>query len=325
MRLTGSLLVLYLLGLIPAPVLPSGPSQVRACRADGAAPQDEAARRNEFTVFVENPFERRREDLKKLSERALAFRARRNLRLRERIGQESQVELARARLAVAVKERESAEEEVKTYEEGIAAVDLANANSEIELAKSNLAHATERIAKVRSTLEKLRKLSTGSLQDEVALFEFEDRLEQAELWKQKAELELEQANSKLKVFLEYERPRHILELRSRLENAGEEEARRKKNLRFEEENLAGMMKPREIMMNSAPVRLLGEAFQEEAQIRAKLEELKTAPKDKLPGLREGSARMFKSFNEKIEEASRRLEEQEFEESRRSIAASVPKP
>jgi hypothetical protein len=133
--------------------------------------------------------------------------------------QKTKIESANATLGSARLAREIAEIAVDEYEQGILVHEKAALEAEIKIAQDDLKAARERIPVANDRLARIKRASRGSTLDLVHEFRSSDQLEIAQLEERKAGLANEQAKGKLKILLEYAKPKRISELRSEVERA----------------------------------------------------------------------------------------------------------
>jgi hypothetical protein len=133
--------------------------------------------------------------------------------------QKTKVEAAKSALVSAQLAREIAEITVNEYDQGLFAQEKATLEAEIKLAGDDLKAVRERIPEMDDRLAKIKKVSKGSTSDLVQEFRFTDQVEITRLEEFKTRVAVRQAESKLKVLLEYAKPKRIKELRSDVEKA----------------------------------------------------------------------------------------------------------
>ena len=141
--------------------------------------------------------------------------------------------------------REIAEIAVKEYEQGIYLQNVATAEGEMRLAESDAKRGTDQIKHSSEILERVKKAASGSVFDTMSVVQVEAMVKVAELSKRKAEFEVEQAKSKLKLLQEYEKPKRLKELRSEVEKARSDELAKEQTLELEKTKLAMMKKQAE--------------------------------------------------------------------------------
>jgi len=135
------------------------------------------------------------------------------------VNQQITVASAKANFANAQLTREVAEIAVTEYEQGIFLQDEAAAQAERILAQRDRERARDSIEIAKAQLGKIKQASKGSASDVVNEFTFADLLLDAERRLPRSELALRQAESKLKILVEYEKPKRLKELRSEVEKA----------------------------------------------------------------------------------------------------------
>ena len=204
----------------------------------------------------------------------------------QKINQDITAESAKANFSNAVLAREVSEIAVLEYEQGIFIQDRATAQGEIVLANSDLKRAPQAVELWKGRLADINKASKGSAADLATEFAFADRVVIAERQVGKRELANQQAESKLKILLEYTRSRRVKELQSELEKARSAELENRatwklansKAKRLEEaikmhERSARERRAQDLLDRQA-LAALDSAIPIEAQLRTKLEQLK---------------------------------------------------
>jgi hypothetical protein len=218
--------------------------------------------------------------------------------------------------------REIKEIEFTEYDAGISLQDLAAAEARIRAGEAGLKVAAEDLARRTAVFEKIKKISSGSIYDTVAEDQSEDRVKMAELAKTKAELELEQAKSKLVVLKEYEKPKRLKELRAAIEQARADELEQHQRCGLERDVLARMK--REAQGPTPPAQLqpilslVSDAARLDGEIHAKLAAL--GPNEARPdsASRKTIEDKAHALEAKVSEAARALEDLRFAELAREI-------
>jgi RND family efflux transporter MFP subunit len=147
------------------------------------------------------------------------------------VNQKITTESAKANLDNAKLTREVAEIAVKEYVEGIFVQDEATAKGEIKLAESDLSRSEDRLDWATRMFEKGYVSKASAVSEELNL--------------KKAKFALEQAETKLKVLLEYTKAKTIKELQSEVEKARSDELAKQATWKLEvskEEKLVRMIK-----------------------------------------------------------------------------------
>jgi len=225
--------------------------------------------------------------------------------------------------------REVSEIAVMEYEEGIYLQDLARAQGEVRLAESDIKGSMEEIVNSTALLEKIKKISSGSVYDTLAVVQFEARVKSAQLSRRKAELELETAKSKLKVLQDYEKPKRLKELKSEVEKARSNELAKELTAQLEKSKLARIKKQAEGVKPPAKYQpilsLLAEAAQLDGELHGKLAKLE--PKEDTPqaGSRIEIEELGKSLEAKVNEAGRLFEDLKFSELASDISFASTRP
>ena len=150
------------------------------------------------------------------------------------------VAAAKAGYDKAVLARQAAEIALKEYSDGIFKREQKSCETEVESAKADLEAADRAIRPAREHYAKIKQVSTGSAADLAAEWQLE-AAETSAVFKQKmARYSLENAQSKLKVLLEYEKHKNELELRSGIEKARSDELARRATWELEQSKLKQM-------------------------------------------------------------------------------------
>jgi hypothetical protein len=225
--------------------------------------------------------------------------------------------------------REVSEIAVKEYEEGIYLVDQARAEGEARLAESDIKRSMDNIVESSALLERIKKISSGSMQDTLAVVQFESIVKVAQLSKRKAELELEQARSKLNLLREYEKPRRLRELKAEAEKVFADQLAKQMTAQLEKDRLARMKKEAEGIKPPAKYQpilaLLADAASLDGEIRGKLAKLE--PKDDAPqaGSRKEIEELGRSLEAKVNEAGHLFEDLKFSELATDIIFASTRP
>ncbi len=236
--------------------------------------------------------------------------------------QELRVQAADAAYQTAKLTRELSEIAVKEYEEGTSLQEVSAVAGAVRLAESDIQRTTAELADASAALEKVKKTSSGTVQETWILAQFQDRLKAATLSKRKAEIEREMARSKLMLLREYEQPRRLKELKSEVEKARAEELSKEQTAQLEKTRL--MKLQRESENNTAPTRLqpilelLAEAVRLDGEIRGKLASLEPAHNTSAAESQKEIEQLTRSQEAKLNEAGRLLEDLKFAELAREI-------
>ncbi len=225
--------------------------------------------------------------------------------------------------------REVNEIAVKEYEEGIYLQNLATAEGEVRLAESDIRGSMNEIVASTALFEKIKRISSGSMYDTLAVVQFEARVKTAELSRRKAELQLEMAKSKLNVLRNYEKPKRLSELRADVEKARSDELAKEQTVQLEKTKLAMLKKQAEGIKPPAKFQpillLLAESIRLDGQIREKLTKLE--PEDDRPGA--GSHKeieeLGRTLETKMNEAARLFEDLKFSELASDINFAATRP
>jgi len=137
----------------------------------------------------------------------------------QRAIQQIKIESAKANLQNAQLKREVAQIAVNEYEQGIFVQEKAIAEEELKLARSDLEKARQQIQQAKDRLVQIKQGSKGSTADIANEFRFSDQVVIAQLGEKRAGFAIEQAESKLKVLLEFTKDQRVKELRSEVEKA----------------------------------------------------------------------------------------------------------
>jgi hypothetical protein len=208
--------------------------------------------------------------------------------------QKSRIEAVNADLRTARLKREIAELALTEYEQGIFAQEKAAAEDEIKIAKDELEKARANIPVARDRLVRIRLAAKGSTSDLNNEFVFTGRETSAQLSVRKAEFVLEQAESKLKVLLEYTKVVRIKYLQSDVEKTRSNELARKATWQLEEsrlKKLERLIKARDlpsaqsasrILHHRQALAVLDRAIPIEERLRTKMEQLTKDEKSAQP-------------------------------------------
>ncbi len=141
--------------------------------------------------------------------------------------QKTKFESAKATLQVAHLKRELAELALKEYEQGLFVQEKATLEAELKIARDELKMAREHIPEAHDRAAQIKQASKGSTYDLVNEFRFSDQVVHRRAACTKSSgFVVEQAESKLKVLLEYSKPKRIRELQAELEKSKSEEVAR---------------------------------------------------------------------------------------------------
>ncbi|WP_145952079.1 hypothetical protein [Paludisphaera borealis] len=183
--------------------------------------------------------------------------------------------------------REVAEIRVNEYEEGIAVLDRATIMGEIRLAENSAARAKAMVDKIEATLQKLQKFEPTQIYEMTTVYNLQQSLRAAQLQIPKYQIELEQAQGKLKSFEAYQKPKRTKELQVEVEKALADELIKKESLEAFNEDLALMKQRAELAKkrkkpNRAPLfSALDEAVALESTLQTQLKESPPAdPKER---------------------------------------------
>ncbi|MFI5458399.1 MAG: hypothetical protein ACHRXM_23460 [Isosphaerales bacterium] len=201
------------------------------------------------------------------------------------VNQQIKTEAAKANFSNGELTREVAEIAVVEYEQGIFLQDRATVEGELRLAKSDLERARDSIEIAKDRLAKIKQASTGSTSDIANEFTFADILANAERRLPRSELAIRQAESKLKLLVEYTKPKRVMELRSEVEQARSDELAKRVGQELEKSRLKGLqaaIKERDRsargrkaweLLDRQALAALDRAIPIEEHVRTKLEQL----------------------------------------------------
>ena len=153
------------------------------------------------------------------------------------------VESAQAGLQQAVLARDAAAIDLKAYEEGIFPQQKKTCEAELAMAQAELESADRAIQPANERFAKIKQASSGSAADLASLWRHEAGVLSARLQQKKAMLVLEQAQSKLKVLLDYEHGKHVKELRASLVKARSAELAMRATWELEQAKLRMLQNP----------------------------------------------------------------------------------
>jgi hypothetical protein len=227
--------------------------------------------------------------------------------------------------------REIAEIAVKEYEEGIYFQNRATGEAELRLAEADVRRGTDQIEHSTQLLERVKKAASGSVFDIMSVVQVEAMVMTAKMSKRKAELELEQAKSKLNLLEGYKKPKRIKELRSAVEMARAIELEKEQTLELEKSKLARMKTQAEGFRAPAKFQpilsLLADAMRLDGQTRDKLATVDPKNGDPEPRARKTIGELAEALDQKVNEAERLFEDLKFAELAREInaAAAGPRP
>jgi hypothetical protein len=192
------------------------------------------------------------------------------------------VESAKMRLESAVLAREIAELALAEYERSVSVLAKTTLNTELKAARDELERARPRVQVAKDRSSRIAKASKGTASDIADELRHSAAATIAELETRKAEFVLEQAESKLRVLVEYEQPKTIKELRASVEKAKADELGKKATWELEQGKLkqltASSNEPQRIararrvrpLVEQQLLDSINRAFPIEEQIRAKL-------------------------------------------------------
>jgi len=195
------------------------------------------------------------------------------------------VESAKARYESARLAREAAALALKEYEEAIFKDDKKQVDGELKLAQFELEKAKPRVEQAKQRSAKIKQVTSGSTQvagespaDLGILWYLEAGEFSAQLQEKKAAFGIEQAQSELKVLLEYEKPKRIKELSSDVEKARSNELASKATWELEQGKLKKLEdpsrnQPRLTGEQQRMLALLERAIPIEEQLSAKLDQI----------------------------------------------------
>jgi RND family efflux transporter MFP subunit len=141
--------------------------------------------------------------------------------------------------------REVAEIALKEYEEGIYAQDRATIQGEIELGKTAIGKAMDRLERIRRAQQKLKERMErheATSTDIMVEVDLQDRVDSAEQTVRRETLSLGNVESKLKHLETYTRPKTVRELRSEIEKARSLELSKRQVWQTEQANLSSIEK-----------------------------------------------------------------------------------
>jgi hypothetical protein len=193
------------------------------------------------------------------------------------------VEAAKARYDYARLAREAAEIALKEYD-AMSGQEKESREVDVKLAQAELEKAKEAIKPAKERLARIKQARKGRTVDLVNQWYYEGGVVSAQLQMRKTEFAVEAAQSKLKLFIDYERARRIKELRSDLEKARSGELANKATWDLEQSKLAKLKRMQDPKNNqsllTAPrkriLALLDQAIPIEEQLGARLDQLKQA-------------------------------------------------
>jgi hypothetical protein len=195
------------------------------------------------------------------------------------------IEAARARLQSAVLDREVAELALVEYEQGIFVQQKADAEAELSIAHKELEWARPRIQLAKDRSAQIAQKSKGTTSDVANELRHSAAVAIAELEAQSAGFAIEVGESKLRVLLQYEKPKRLKELRAEVVKARSDELAARLGVEREQGKLKGLQASiKEQRRNAREGRVrplldrrvlvsLDRAVSLDEQIRAKLEQL----------------------------------------------------
>ena len=173
-----------------------------------------AASPADFITESRNKLKALQENLAGLGNRALAGIKPGDEATGDVTSQRLMVDSAKARYESARLVREAAEISVTQYAESVFKDEMAQVDGEIKLAQFELTKAKPRIERAEERYAKIEQVTSGSTADLAIKWNLEDGVLSARLQERKARFGIEQAQSKLKVLVEYEKLKRIKEFRS---------------------------------------------------------------------------------------------------------------
>jgi hypothetical protein len=231
-RLTMVVLALGLLSVQPKPL-----------RADDHPPAEAASAPSGFVAEHRGVLKRLQEQLASLGARALEGLDMSDPTADDVAGQSTIVESAEAGHQQAVLAREAAEIALKEYKEGLFKQEKKVRETEVELAQGELESADRAITPAKERYAKIKQVSTGSVLDLAAEWQFETGEYAAQLKQKSAQFALEQAKSKQKMLLEYENPKRVKELSSDFHKMRSAELARRATWGLEQSKLKKLQNP----------------------------------------------------------------------------------
>ena len=197
--------------------------------------------------------------------------------------QSIKIESAKASLESAVLRRELAEIALKEYEEAISAQEKSDLETELELARGDLASAGPQIQLAQDRFAQLQKTRTGSTADVIEEMRSSAGVRSAEFKQKKAGFAIDQAEGKLKILLEYDKPKRVKELQSAVKTAKSDELANRATWDLEQSRLGRLQKAineRDLperkardLLDRQALASLDRAIPIEEKLRLKLEQL----------------------------------------------------
>ncbi len=149
------------------------------------------------------------------------------------VNQQIKIESAKSNFLTAQVMRQVAEMAVTEYTEGIFAMDKATADGEFRLAKHDVNQQKIMIEVLKERLARIERASNGSAIDLSITSSYSDLLINAERQERKRRLEVETAEAKIKMLVEYTKPIRIREREAELMTARADELAKKAILELE--------------------------------------------------------------------------------------------
>ncbi|QEH33527.1 hypothetical protein OJF2_20290 [Aquisphaera giovannonii] len=209
------------------------------------------------------------------------------------------------------------ERAIKDYVERIYVRDLAAARRAISLAESELNETKEDVARAVLALQAAKGTAPKTLQEVDAIRGFEKLLTVAKLRERKAELGLEQSKNRLEILDSYEKGKTIKELTADHEKARSLAYGREATLQLERVKLAKDKKRQQgtwmpAMEKAVLLALLG-GIRQEAELRARLADLKANGKGTDPDASRELETTVRKLEGTVREAWRRLGDERLRE------------
>lgn len=299
--ISGGLIVVLAVGLLntqPAPLRAGDGPTVGPIPQAGAAPPPST-----FVAECRGTLKRLQEKMAGLGAQVLAGLDTGVPKEGDVASQSLMVESAKARYQHAQLAREAAGIALKEYREGTFKQSKSSCEAELKLAQVELESAERAIPQARERYAKFKQVKTGSAADLALRWRFESGELVAQLQKKKAGFVLEQAQSKSKVLLEYEKRKNEQELGSAVATAQSNELAGQATWELEQSKLIRLRRMQDPAMRRGQLTdqrkrilsLLDRAIPIEEQLSARLDQIK---EDGQPG---------DSLRQEITDLTRQLE------------------
>jgi hypothetical protein len=217
---------------------------LRQSRAGEEPPSGAGSPASSFVIDSRATFARLHDQLADLAKRFLAGVDTSEVSDSGLAVQKLRIEAAKAAHQGAVLAREAAEIALKEYQDGVFPQAKKASDAELEMARVELESADRAIPEATQRYARFKQVKTGSAADLVRGWQSQTGESISRFQKKKAGFALEQAQSKLKVLLEFERDYKLKNLEGDLEKGRSDELAQRASLELEQSKLELAQGPR---------------------------------------------------------------------------------